>query len=143
MTWEEAAAANEKNPKKIFVDVYTEWCGWCKKMDQTTFTDPSVVELMTKDFYAVKLDAEQLETIHWRDMDFKWTPGGRGGTNKLAYELLDGAMSFPSFVLLDSAYARIAISPGYKTGDAFLKELKYAAEEIYKKMDWPTYLSKT
>ena len=143
MSWEEAAAANEKNPKKIFVDVYTDWCGWCKKMDQTTFKDPAVVAAMNKDFYAVKLNAEQQASIFWRDMEFKWTPTGRGGTNQLAYEILDGQMSFPSFVLLDSVYARIAISPGYKLGDALLKELKYASDELYRTMDWATYLSKT
>ncbi len=143
MTWEEAAMANEKNPKKIFVDVYTDWCGWCKKMDQTTFKEPAVVEIMNEDFYAVKLNAEQQASIFWRDMEFKWTPGGRGGTNKLASELLDGQMSFPSFVLLDATYARIAISPGYKIGDTLIKELKFASEEYYKTTDWQTYLSKT
>ena len=47
MTWEQAAAANEKEPKKIFVDVYTDWCGWCKRMDVTTFKDPAVVALIS------------------------------------------------------------------------------------------------
>jgi len=143
MTWEEAAAAVEKKPKKIFVDVYTDWCGWCKRMDQTTFKEPAVVQLMNADFYAVKLNAEQKESIFWRDQEFKWLAGGRGGMNKLAYELLDGRMSFPSFVLLDAVYARIAISPGYKVGDALIKELKFASEEHYKTTDWQTFLSKT
>lgn len=143
MTWDEAASANAKNPKKIFVDVYTEWCGWCKKMEQTTFKDSAVINAISKDFYAVRLDAEQKESIFWRDTEFKWEPGGRGGTNKLAYEILDGQMSFPTFVLLDGVYARIAISPGYKMPDALLKELKFASQELYRTMDWATYLSKS
>jgi len=40
MKFEEAIAANANNPKMILVDVYTDWCGWCKKMDKETFTDP-------------------------------------------------------------------------------------------------------
>ena len=143
MTWEEAAAANDKKPKKIFVDVYTDWCGWCKKMDQTTFKDSAVVELMNKDFYAVKLNAEQKETIVWKGYEFKWVPNGRGGSNELASIILDKRMSFPSFVMLDSEYKTIAISPGYKLGDALIKELKFACEEHYKTTDWQTYLSKT
>ena len=62
---------------------------------------------------------------------------------KLAYDLLDGKLSFPSFVMLDGAYSRIAISPGYKTGDAFVKELRFAAEEHYKTTTWQDYLLKT
>jgi len=143
MTWEEAAAANTKHPKKIFVDVFTDWCGWCKKMDQTTFKDSAVVEIMNKDFYAVKLNAEQKETINWQGYEFKWVPNGRGGSNELAAIILDHRMSFPSFVMLDSEYKTIAISPGYKLGDALIKELKFACEEHYKTTDWQTYLSKT
>lgn len=143
MTWEEAAVENAKTPKKIFVDVYTDWCGWCKKMDQTTFKDSAVVALMNRDFYAIHLNAEQKETIHWKGYDFNWVPGGRGGTNELASIILEGQMSFPTFVMLDSEYKTIATSPGYLLGDALVKELKFAAGEIYKTMDWQTYLSKS
>ncbi|MEO6132625.1 MAG: DUF255 domain-containing protein [Saprospiraceae bacterium] len=143
MSWEEAVAANAKNPKKIFVDVYTDWCGWCKKMDQTTVQDTAVVTIMNNKFYAIKLNAEQKETIHFKNYDFNWVAGGRSGNNELATILLEGQMSFPTTVLLDSDFVRIAISPGYKLGDALIKELKFAAEGYYMTMDWQTYLSKS
>ncbi len=143
MTWEQAVLANEKSPRKIFVDVYTDWCGWCKKMDATTFKDPAVVAIMNDKFYAVKLNAEQKESIFWKDQEFKWTAGGRSGYNKLAFDLLDGKLSFPSFVLMDAAFSRIAISPGYKEGDAFVKELKFASEEHYKTTTWQAYIAKS
>ncbi len=143
MTWEEATAANEKTPRKIFVDVYTDWCGWCKKMDVTTFVDPAVVEIMNKSFYAVKLNAEQKEPIVWQGETYAWFAGGRNGAHKLAYDLLDGQFSFPTFVMMDSEYKRIAISPGYKLGDALNKELKFAAEEHYKTTTWQEFINKT
>ena len=143
MTWEQAAAANAKEPRKIFVDVYTDWCGWCKKMDVTTFVDPVVVEIINKNFYAVKLNAEQKEPIEWQGEKYEWFAGGRNGAHKLAYDLLDGQFSFPTFVMLDSEYKRIAISPGYKLGDALNKELKYAAEEHYKTTSWQDFMNKT
>ena len=71
MSWEEAAAANDKQPKKIFVDVYTNWCGWCKKMDASTFKEADVVKILNEKFYPVKLNAEQKESIFWRDVEFK------------------------------------------------------------------------
>ena len=143
MTWEQAAVANEKQPKKIFVDVYTDWCGWCKRMDATTFKDPAVIALMNEEFYAVKLNAEQKESIIWKNEEFKWMAGGRNGYHTLAYSLLDGKLSFPSFVMLDGNFSRIAISPGYKTGEGFIKELKFASEEHYKITSWEQYFSKS
>ncbi len=143
LTWEQAVDANKKEPRKIFVDVYTDWCGWCKKMDVTTFVEPAVVEIMSKSFYAVKLNAEQKETIVWDGQNYEWIAGGRNGANRLAYELLEGQFSFPTFVMLDSEFSRIAISPGYKQGDALNKELKFAAEEHYKTTSWQDYLNKS
>jgi len=143
MSWTEAVEANNKEPKKIFVDVYTDWCGWCKRMDQTTFADSTIIATMNANFYAVKLNAEQKESIMWRDMEFKWVAGGRSGFNSLALEILDRQMSFPSFVMLDKEFARIAISPGYKEPPALLKELKYASDELYRKMTWEEYRSKS
>ncbi len=53
LSWNEAAtlAETDKNPKKIFVDVYTDWCGWCKKMDKDTFQNGEVAAYMEKNFY--------------------------------------------------------------------------------------------
>jgi thioredoxin-related protein len=143
MTWEAAAAANEKQPKKIFVDVYTDWCGWCKKMDATTFKDPTVVNLINANFYAIKLNAEQKESIFWQGQEFKWVPGGRDGINRLAHELVDGKLSYPTYVILDSQFARILISPGYMESADLIKELKFAAENHYKTTSWEVYKAKS
>ena len=69
MSWEEAVQANKKNPKKIFIDVYTDWCGWCKKMDKTTLSNPKIVKELNANFYSVKFDAEQKESINF---DIAW-----------------------------------------------------------------------
>lgn len=142
MSWEEAAAANDIKPRKIFVDVYTDWCGWCKRMDATTFKEADVISMINTSFYPVKLNAEQKETIHWKGQSFEWVAGGRDGINKLAYELLDGQMSYPTYVILDSQFTRILAAPGYCDGPSLLKELKFAADEAYKKMSWEAYKAK-
>ena len=63
LTLEEAYKLNQKNPKKIFVDVYTNWCGWCKRMDRDTFQDAKVAEFVNENFYAVKLNAESQDKM--------------------------------------------------------------------------------
>lgn len=141
-TWSGAIEAMEKDekPKKIFVDLYTNWCGYCKKMDRETFTDPLVVAYLNANFYPVKFDAEGKESLSYADHTFNYEPNrGRNGTHMLAFALLDGKMQFPSLVYLDEEQKRIAISPGYKPADSFLDELKFIAENHYKKGDYNAY----
>ena len=143
MTWEQAAEANEKAPRKIFVDVYTDWCGWCKKMDATTFQDSMVIDYLNTHFYAVKLNAEQKESIVWRDQEYQWIPYKRDGVNQLAYDLLNGQLSYPTYVIMDSAFSRILVAPGYIEPADIMKELRFAAEEYYKKTTWQAYKAKS
>jgi len=139
MSWEEAVALNKTDPKKMFIDVYTDWCGWCKKMDKSTFTDPEIVEYMNENFHAIKFNAEQKEDITWNGNTFKFVKSGRRGAHELASALLNGRLGYPSFVLLDEDFARIMISPGFKKPNQLEKELVFAKEEKYKVLNWEDY----
>lgn len=141
MTWNDAIKLSQTKPKKIMIDVYTNWCGWCKRMDKGTFTDPEVVKYVSENFYAVKLNAEQKDDIQFGRDTFKFIPNdnGRGGVHQLAYALLDGHMGYPTLVYLNEKYERIMISPGYKESADLMKELKFAAEEMYTKTTWDKY----
>ena len=139
MTWEEAVEASKSEPRKVLVDIYTDWCGYCKKMDKGTFTDAELATYINENFYAVKFDAEQEEDILWNDVTFKFRPGKRRGAHELAISLLDGKMGYPSFVYLDEEFSRIMISPGYKTAPMMQKELVFAVEEHYKSQSWGDY----
>lgn len=63
---DEAYKKYEENPKPIFIDVYTDWCGWCKRMDATTFQDMEIANYLNTYFYPVKLDAETKEKINFK-----------------------------------------------------------------------------
>ncbi|WIO74009.1 thioredoxin family protein [Porticoccaceae bacterium LTM1] len=56
--WDEALAKAQAENKKLFVDVYTEWCGPCKIMAATVFPQQSVGEYFNERFISIKLDAE-------------------------------------------------------------------------------------
>lgn len=140
-TIQEAAELNKTAPRKMMIDVYTEWCGWCKRMDKTTYTDPKVVEYIAANFYPVKFDAEQKGEVKFNKETFGFVEqeGGGRGVNTFAYALLDGRMGYPSVVYLNEKYERIMISPGYKEPGDMMKELKFAAEELYSKTTWEEY----
>lgn len=140
-SWDEAVALSAKKPRKMFIDVYTDWCGWCKKMDASTFKDKDVVAYINKNFYPVKFDAEQKEDIKYKEHTLKYQPSaGRRGVHELAVALLDGRLSYPSYVYLDENQDRITISPGYKEAPAILKELQFIAGEYYKKTTYEQFL---
>ena len=123
-TLEEAIKLNKKDKKKFVLDIYTNWCHWCKVMDKETFTDPAVIQYINEHFYAVKFDAESKENISFQGKDFKFVNAGRRGVNTLAYFLLDGRLSYPTLVYLDEDLNKIKKSPGFKKPNQMVEELK-------------------
>lgn len=141
ISWEDAVALtqNEGNTKKVFVDVYTDWCGWCKKMDKDTFQNPEVAAYMKENFYMVKFDAEGKDAIDYDGRTFKYVPSGRRGYHELAAALLQGRMSYPTVVFLDENLKMLSPVPGYQKVEPFLQIARYFGEDIYKDQDWKTY----
>ncbi len=125
MKFEEAIAANEKNPKMILVDVYTDWCGWCKKMDKDTFTDPQVVAHLKKNFYAVKLNAENTK----RRFPFM---GKTFSEAEMAVAMR--VNSYPNFVVIEPGLQNLAQLPGYREPAAFLSGLTELIEKAFNKI---------
>jgi len=124
-TFERLAKQTENiGNKKYLVDVYTEWCGWCKVMDKKTFTDPQIQKYLRENFHIVKFDAEQKEKLSFKGKEYEWISTGRKGINKLSLELLGNKMSYPTLVYLDENMNKITASPGYKTPEQLIKELK-------------------
>lgn len=135
MTLEQAFQAIQKEPRKIVVDVYTGWCGWCKVMDQKTFTDPKVIEYINQKYYAVKLDAEQKDDITIGTQKYIW----QNGYNQAGVQLLQGKMSFPTIVYLDEKFNMIQPVPGYQDAKQFHQIITYFGDDHYKKGEWDKF----
>jgi thioredoxin-related protein len=129
----------EKEPKSIFIDVYTDWCGWCKRMDASTFKDVEVIKLLNTYFYPVKFNAEQKGDVNFKGYNFKYVNRGRRGVNELASTLLDDKLSYPSYVALNEKYERITIIKGYQTTSDFLPMLRYLGEKHYLTQNWKDF----
>lgn len=126
ITWidiDQAAAIQNNEGKLYFVDVYTEWCGWCKVMDKKTFTDPEVIKIMSEKFHMVKFDAEQTNLVNWEGREYIYKAGGRKGIHGLAPMLLNNRLSYPSFAILDKDRKPIKTIVGYKKPDQLISEI--------------------
>ena len=132
LTMEEAIAKSATAKKKIFIDVYTDWCGYCKVMDKNTFSDPTIAKILNEDFYPVKLNAEQREEILFKGHTFKFIPNGRNGYHELAAALLNNQLSYPTVVFLDEEFNGIMPVPGYRQPDEFHRYLTYISKNYYK-----------
>jgi thioredoxin-related protein len=128
-TFEDAIDANKEEKKFIFIDLYTDWCGWCKKMDQTTFSDTSVATYMNEHFYAVKMNAESKEGIAYKEVLYEYKTYGNKGYNELAYSWLGGQMSFPSFVILSKKEVKLGTIVGFKQPFELITALKAYVEK--------------
>jgi thioredoxin-related protein len=138
-TFEEAVKLNETNPKKIFIDVYTDWCSWCKVMDQKTFSNPQVAEYLNKYYYPVKFNAESKEPIVFQGITFENKGQGRRSPHDLAAALLQGRMSYPSVAYLDEKNQLLTSVPGYVTPSQIEPILVFFAENHYKTKSWEVF----
>lgn len=139
ITLEEAVEKSKKADKLIMIDFYTDWCGWCKRMDATTFTDPAVIAYINKNFYPIKFNAEQKGDVVFQGKTFKFRSSGGRGYHELAFEILNGRLGYPSYAYMTPKYERILISPGYKPAADLQKELKFVAENHYSTTTWDQY----
>lgn len=139
MSFEEAIEKNKTEPRKIFIDVYTDWCGWCKVMDKKTFSNPLIAEYLNEKYYAVKLNAEQREEIVFNGTTFKYVPQGKRGYHELAAAILNGQMSFPTVVFMDEQARILQPIPGYQKVEQFDQIIKFFGENSYKDQSWDDF----
>lgn len=139
LTWDQAVEKMETEPRKLMIDVYTDWCGWCKRMDATTMKDATIIQQINQDWYAVKLDGEYKKNIEFKGRTYKFVPSGRRGYHELPAELMNGKMSYPTLVFLDEEYAIIQPLAGYQKPRMLEQVLAYFGGDFYKDTPWPKF----
>lgn len=138
MTIEEAETAAKKTPKPILVDIYTDWCSFCKRLDSYTFNNSVIINYINENFYAVKLNAEGADTLTFRRQ--KFLPRIQGKTHQLAIALTNGRLSYPTLVYIVKEY--IVPVPGYQTPSQLEVFLNYFADGSYESVNWEEYATK-
>lgn len=133
----EVEQLQKTEPRKIFIDVYTDWCYWCKVMDTKTFHHKDVAAYMNKYFYCIKLNAEQKDSILFKQKKYGLIPQSK--TNELIYNWLHGQLTFPTSLLFDESFESPQPVPGYLDIKNMEMVVKYMAENKYKTTPWEQY----
>lgn len=114
ISFEEYEKKNKKEPRKLIIDLYADWCGWCKVMDKKTYSDSEIVDIINTNFYAVKMDVEDETAFIFGGKKYKYLEDvSQNGVNELALYLTNNRMSLPSTAFIDKKTKVISTIPGY------------------------------
>ena len=132
-TLDEALKLNASSPRKILIDMYTDWCGYCKVMDAETFSHPIIAGYINKHFYAVKFDAESSAPVKFGDHTF--VNQGAGGTRKSTHQFVTALniSGYPAIAYFSGDLKLIGVVPGFMRPKEIEPLLHYIVEEQYQK----------
>lgn|SRR5690606_9597876 len=137
MTMEEALAAQKVKPKKIFMDVYTTWCGPCKLLDKNTFGDKNVAAYLNEHFYPVKFNAEGNEPVKYKDFTYtnpNYQPERKGRNAQHLFAHALKVTAYPTVVFFKENGDLIQALPGYRTPKELEIFLKMIHSDDYLKI---------
>jgi thioredoxin-related protein len=107
--WNSGLEEAARTGKPILVDVYTDWCGWCRVMDRATYAETAVRDYLTSRFVPVKLNPERSREAHAVASRFRVT-------------------GYPTTIFLKPNGEHLVTVPGYVKTDLFLTLLRFVAE---------------
>jgi thioredoxin-related protein len=128
--WNEGLAAAAGGTKPVIVDVYTDWCGWCKRMDRDTYSRPEIGDYLNKHFVMVRLNAEGPEKLSY------------AGQSLTARALAGGfqVTGYPTTIFLKPDGTHLVNVPGYIPADQFLKLVRFIGDgHMDKGESWEEY----
>ena len=110
---EQAQKLVKENPKPVFIDFTADWCGWCKVMDNKTFSDAEIIDYVNDNFYAVKVDFESKEKFNY--LGEKYT--GKELAKKYR------VTGLPTILFTSADFKKVKPVVGYQNVDQFMDKL--------------------
>ncbi len=117
-TWNDGLHQASASGKPVIVDVYTDWCGWCRRMDHDVYSKAEINEYLRKKFVTIRLNAESRDAARYEGRD--WTSQDLSQRFRVS--------GYPTTIFLRSTGEHMANVPGYVPADKFMLLLRYVAE---------------
>ncbi len=143
LSWMSVGQAQDslrQEPRVVIMDIYTDWCYWCKVMEKNTYSHPEVSAYVRDHFYPVKFNAESKDKVSWKGRSFAYNEGYR--VNDLALSLTHGQLSFPTTVIITPDNNAPRFIAGYLKPAELEPILKYYGEGAYLKESYKTFSQK-
>ena len=122
-TFEEAEKLSKENPKPFVVFIHTSWCNYCKMMENSTFKNAEIIDLLNSDFYFISLDAESKDDIRFNNHTFQFKPKGQNtGIHELATALatIDSQVVYPTLTILQTDFSIVFQKHSFLSGKELL-----------------------
>lgn len=131
--WNEGLAAAARSKRPVIVDVYTDWCGWCKRMDRETYARAEVGAYLNAHFVMVRLNAESTERASYQ---------GRAFDGKSLAGAFD-VTGYPTTIFLRPNGDHMVNVPGYIPAEKFMKLARFIGDgDMDRGVSWETYSKK-
>lgn len=139
LTFKEAQEKNKKEPKPFLIDIYTDWCGWCKHMMRTTYSSPALAQYVNTNFYPVKFNAEGKDTIEYNGETYTPTSALPRTPHGLAIKFLGKQLTYPSTVFVSNNFEFNLLTQGYLEEKKIQPILVFMTENAYKNVAYEDF----
>lgn len=125
VTYDAAIAKAKAENKFVFVDIYTDWCTWCQRLDKDVYSNATVQQAFAKNFAITKINAESATEHTFQ------------GATKTEEQIATSwnVTGFPTLVFLDTTEKPVFAYIGYLPPDKFLKLLDFVSSGAFHQTD--------